>query len=64
MWSIKGVILAKLSACEDSPDGYPQTQAYVWWNYHDLYTDDAAPWRVDVVRGDGTRERITIGPAD
>ena len=29
---------------EDSPDGYPQTQAYVWWNYHDLYTDDAAPW--------------------
>jgi len=29
---------------EDSREGYPQTQAYVWWNYHDQYTDDAAPW--------------------
>ena len=22
---------------EDSPEGYPQTQAYVWWNLHDEY---------------------------
>ncbi len=22
---------------EDSPDGYPQTQAYAWWNLHDQY---------------------------
>ena len=22
---------------EDSPEGYPQTQAYVWWNRHDEY---------------------------
>jgi predicted dithiol-disulfide oxidoreductase (DUF899 family) len=22
---------------EDSPEGYPQTQAYVWWKYHDAY---------------------------
>ena len=22
---------------EDSPEGYPQSQAYVWWNLHDEY---------------------------
>ncbi len=26
---------------EDSPEGYPQTQAYKWWNWHDEY-DGAA----------------------
>jgi len=24
---------------EDSPEGYPQTQAYVWWNRHDEYDE-------------------------
>jgi predicted dithiol-disulfide oxidoreductase (DUF899 family) len=28
---------------EDSPAGYPQTQAYVWWNLHDEY-DEATPF--------------------
>ena len=27
-------------------------------------SDDASPWYVDVVRGDGARERITIRPAE
>ena len=22
---------------EDSPQGYPQTPPYEWWNYHDAY---------------------------
>jgi predicted dithiol-disulfide oxidoreductase (DUF899 family) len=26
---------------EDSPEGWPQSSPYVWWNYHDAY-DDAA----------------------
>jgi predicted dithiol-disulfide oxidoreductase (DUF899 family) len=26
---------------EDSPEGYPQTAPYVWWNYHDAYGDAA-----------------------
>ncbi len=26
---------------EDSPEGYPQTPPYQWWNYHDAYTQDA-----------------------
>jgi len=27
---------------EDSPEGYPQTPPYAWWNWHDEY-DDAEP---------------------
>ena len=23
---------------EDSPEGYPQTPPYQWWNYHDAYS--------------------------
>jgi predicted dithiol-disulfide oxidoreductase (DUF899 family) len=36
---------------EDSPEGYPQTEPYTWWNWHDNYAAEAAPnsqW-VDVV---------------
>ena len=29
--------LGRQEAWEDSPDGYPQTPAYKWWNYHDAY---------------------------
>ncbi len=28
---------------EDSPEDYPQTQAYAWWNYHDGY-EEATPF--------------------
>ena len=24
---------------EDSPEGYPQTPPYEWWNWHDAYGD-------------------------
>ncbi len=36
--------LGRQEIWEDSPDGYPQTQAYAWWNYHDRYSGDDAPW--------------------
>jgi len=26
----------------DSPEGFPQTDPYQWWNYHDQYGKDAA----------------------
>jgi predicted dithiol-disulfide oxidoreductase (DUF899 family) len=29
--------LGRQEIWEDSPEGYPQTQAYVWWNLHDEY---------------------------
>jgi predicted dithiol-disulfide oxidoreductase (DUF899 family) len=28
---------------EDSPQGYPQTVPYKWWNWHDEYASDASP---------------------
>jgi predicted dithiol-disulfide oxidoreductase (DUF899 family) len=28
---------------EDSPNGYPQTPRYKWWNWHDSYVAGAAP---------------------
>ncbi|HEY2446475.1 MAG TPA: DUF899 domain-containing protein [Rhizomicrobium sp.] len=28
---------------EDSPEGYPQTLPYKWWNWHDSYAPNAAP---------------------
>jgi predicted dithiol-disulfide oxidoreductase (DUF899 family) len=38
---------------EDSPEGYPQTPPYEWWNWHDEY-EDAKPaegWEAQVTRG-------------
>jgi predicted dithiol-disulfide oxidoreductase (DUF899 family) len=29
--------LGRQEEWEDSPDGYPQTPPYRWWNYHDAY---------------------------
>jgi predicted dithiol-disulfide oxidoreductase (DUF899 family) len=36
--------LGRQEMWEDSPAGYPQTQAYVWWSRHDEY-DDATPFK-------------------
>ena len=33
--------LGRQEAWEDSPEGYPQTPPYQWWNYHDAYGDAA-----------------------
>jgi predicted dithiol-disulfide oxidoreductase (DUF899 family) len=30
--------LGRQEAWEDSPEGYPQTPPYKWWNWHDAYT--------------------------
>ncbi len=32
--------LGRQEAWEDSPEGYPQTAPYQWWNYHDAYGQD------------------------
>jgi predicted dithiol-disulfide oxidoreductase (DUF899 family) len=29
--------LGRQESWEDSPEGYPQTPPYQWWNYHDAY---------------------------
>ncbi|MEV1052583.1 DUF899 domain-containing protein [Streptomyces sp. NPDC049887] len=35
--------LGRQETWEDSPEGYPRTPPYEWWNWHDEYGDDAAP---------------------
>jgi predicted dithiol-disulfide oxidoreductase (DUF899 family) len=37
-WSyLDRTALGRQEAWEDSPEGYPQTPPYGWWNYHDAY---------------------------
>jgi len=35
--------LGRQEEWEDSPEGYPQTPTYKWWNWHDNYEADAPP---------------------
>jgi predicted dithiol-disulfide oxidoreductase (DUF899 family) len=35
--------LGRQEQWEDSPEGYPQTLPYKWWNWHDNYDAEAAP---------------------
>ncbi len=41
-WSYLDITaLGRQEEWEDSPEGYPQTPPYQWWNYHDAYGEDA-----------------------
>lgn len=41
-WSYLDITaLGRQEEWEDSPEGYPQTPAYQWWNYHDAYGETA-----------------------
>ena len=41
-WSYLDITaLGRQEEWEDSPDGYPQTPPYGWWNYADAYEDGA-----------------------
>jgi predicted dithiol-disulfide oxidoreductase (DUF899 family) len=35
--------LGRQEQWEDSPEGYPQSRPYKWWNWHDSYVPGAAP---------------------
>src|SRR5438874_12577238 len=35
--------LGRQEEWEDSPEGYPQTLPYKWWNWHDSYDAEASP---------------------
>ena len=35
--------LGRQETWEDSPQGYPQTAPYKWWNWHDNYDAEASP---------------------
>lgn len=43
-WSYLDITaLGRQEDWEDSPDGYPQTPPYQWWNWHDGYADAEPP---------------------
>ena len=44
VWSYLDITaLGRQEEWEDSPEGYPQTVPYKWWNWHDQYAPGAAP---------------------
>ncbi|NMW23687.1 DUF899 domain-containing protein [Rhodanobacter denitrificans] len=43
VWSyLDMTALGRQESWEDSPQGYPQTRPYKWWNWHELYVPGAA----------------------
>jgi predicted dithiol-disulfide oxidoreductase (DUF899 family) len=43
-WSYLDITaLGRQEVWEDSPEGYPQTPPYKWWNWHDNYDAESAP---------------------
>jgi len=44
VWSYLDITaLGRQEEWEKSPEGYPQTRPYKWWNWHDSYVPGAAP---------------------
>jgi predicted dithiol-disulfide oxidoreductase (DUF899 family) len=44
VWSyLDMTALGRQEEWEDSPEGYPQSRPYKWWNWHDSYVPNAAP---------------------
>src|SRR5580700_6858194 len=44
VWSyLDMTALGRQEEWEDSPEGYPQSRPYKWWNWHESYVADAAP---------------------
>src|SRR5882757_5998709 len=44
VWSYLDITaLGRQEEWEDSPEGYPQSRPYKWWNWHESYVPDAAP---------------------
>ena len=50
--------LGRQEAWEDSPEGYPQTPPYTWWNWHDSYVAGAAPDKKWVEVSDAADEAL------
>jgi predicted dithiol-disulfide oxidoreductase (DUF899 family) len=53
-WSYLDITaLGRQEEWEDSPEGYPQTPPYAWWNWHDDYAaaEPAQAWDNQVQRG-------------
>ncbi len=54
-WSYLDITaLGRQEEWEDSPEGYPQSRPYKWWNWHDSYVPERRA-RPEVGRGVGRR---------
>jgi predicted dithiol-disulfide oxidoreductase (DUF899 family) len=56
--------LGRQESWEDSPEGYPQTPTYKWWNWHDSYVDGAAPDKKWVEISDAGEKAFRNQPPD
>src|SRR3954454_9949527 len=55
--------LGRQEEWEDSPEGYPQSPPYAWWNWHDEYEEKPAEgWLAQVAGATGTRGAPRGGP--
>jgi hypothetical protein len=44
VWSYLDITaLGRQETWEDSPEGYPQSRPYKWWNWNESYVPSAAP---------------------
>jgi predicted dithiol-disulfide oxidoreductase (DUF899 family) len=44
VWSYLDITaLGRQETWEDSPEGYPQSKPYKWWNWNDNYDAEATP---------------------
>ena len=50
-WSYLDITpLGRQETWEDSPEGYPQTPPYKWWNWHDNYVEASPdPRWIDII---------------
>jgi predicted dithiol-disulfide oxidoreductase (DUF899 family) len=63
-WSYLDITaLGRQEEWEDSPEGYPQTPPYTWWNWHDEYDDAerSQSWLSQVERGVRAFDRVPDG---
>ncbi len=52
--------LGRQEEWEDSPEGYPQTPPYKWWNWHDAYGEATSPQWSNVVDRSLVLQRQTV----
>jgi predicted dithiol-disulfide oxidoreductase (DUF899 family) len=52
VWSYLDVTpMGRQEDWEDSPEGYPKTERYKWWRWHDAYTEDDPELRARIEKG-------------
>jgi predicted dithiol-disulfide oxidoreductase (DUF899 family) len=57
-WSYLDITaLGRQEKWEDSPEGYPQTDPYSWWRYHDAYGTQNTEWEEHALSDETASQR-------